>query len=132
VAVFDASVFVDALVAVGEHGERARQELRDVAVLQVPAIFGAEATSALRGLVSRGTLDPLRASAAIEQIRSVRTVQYPFEPLCFRVWQLRANLTIYDGWYVALAEQLGTELITADQRLLKAAGPRCPIRLPAS
>ena len=130
-AVFDASVFVDALVGAGRHGDRARQELHDVAVLQVPAIFGAEATSALRGLVLRGALDPIRASAAIEQVRIVRTIQYPFEPFCSRVWQLRANLTIYDGWYVALAEQLGTELITADRRLLKAAGPRCPIRLPA-
>jgi predicted nucleic acid-binding protein len=130
VPVFDASVFVDALVAVGIHGDRARQELHDVAVLQVPAIFGAEAVSAIRGLVLRGALDPLRASAAIEQIRSVRTVQYPFEPFCSRVWQLRANLTIYDGWYVALAEQLGTELVTADERLLTASGPRCPIRLP--
>jgi len=132
VAVFDASVFVDALVGVSIHGDRARRELRDVAVLQVPAIFGAEATSGLRGLVLRGALDPVRASAAIEQIRSVRMVQYPFEPFCFRVWQLRANLTIYDGWYVALAEKLGTELITGDERLLSAAGPRCPIRLPAS
>jgi predicted nucleic acid-binding protein len=132
VAVFDASVFVDALVGVGEHGERARQELRDVAVLQVPAIFGAEAASALRGLVLRGALDPIRASAAIEQVRSVRTIQYPFEPFCSRVWQLRANLTIYDGWYVALAERLGTELVTGDERLHTAPGPRCPIRLPGS
>jgi predicted nucleic acid-binding protein len=35
---------------------------------------------------------------------------------------------VYDGWYVALAEWLGTELVTADQRLANAAGPRCPIR----
>jgi predicted nucleic acid-binding protein len=130
--VFDASVFVDALVGVGEHGERARHELHDVAVLEVPAIFGAQAASALRGLVLGGALDPVRASAAIEQIRSVRTVQFPFEPFCFRVWQLRANLTVYDAWYVALAEQLATELVTGDERLLTANGPRCPIRLPAS
>jgi predicted nucleic acid-binding protein len=132
VAVFDASVFVDALVGVGIHGDRARRELHNVAVLQVPAIFGAEAASALRRLVLRGALDPLRASAAIDQIRSVRSIQYPFEPFCSRVWQLRANLTIYDAWYIALAEQLDTELVTADERLLTATGRRCPIRLPAS
>jgi predicted nucleic acid-binding protein len=48
------------------------------------------------------------------------------------VWQLRGNLTIIEAWYVALAEQLRTELVTADERLLSAPGPRCPIRLPAS
>jgi predicted nucleic acid-binding protein len=131
VPVLDASVFVDALVGVGTHGQRARRELLDVSVLQVPAIFGAEAASALRALIARGELDPIRATAAIEQIRTARMLQYPFEPFCRRVWELRANLSIYDAWYVALAEQLGTELVTADERLLRAVGPRCPIRGPA-
>jgi predicted nucleic acid-binding protein len=128
VSVTDASVFVDALVGVGVHGELARAYLRGVAVLEVPAIFGAEATSAVRMLVLRGELNSIRAAAAIEQVRTVRTLQFPFEPFSRRVWELRSNLTVYDGWYVALAEWLGTELVTADQRLANAAGPRCPIR----
>jgi predicted nucleic acid-binding protein len=128
VSVTDASVFVDALVGVGVHGELARAYLRGVAVLEVPAIFGAEATSAVRMLVLRGELNSIRAAAAIKQVRTVRTVQFPFEPFSRRVWELRSNLTVYDGWYVALAEWLGTELVTADQRLANAAGPRCPIR----
>ena len=127
-SVTDASVFVDALVGVGVHGELARAYLRGVAVLEVPAIFGAEATSAVRMLVRRGELNSIRAATAIEQVRTVRTVQFPFEPFSRRVWELRSNLTVYDGWYVALAEWLGTELVTADQRLANAAGPRCPIR----
>jgi predicted nucleic acid-binding protein len=128
VSVTDASVFVDALVGVGVHGELARAYLRGVSVLEVPAIFGAEATSAVRMLVLRGELNSIRAAAAIEQVRTVRTLQFPFEPFSRRVWELRTNLTVYDGWYVALAEWLGTELVTADQRLANAAGPRCPIR----
>ena len=127
-SVTDASVFVDALVGVGVHGELARAYLRGVSVLEVPAIFGAEATSAVRMLVLRGELNSIRAAAAIEQVRTVRTLQFPFEPFSRRVWELRSNLTVYDGWYVALAEWLGTELVTADQRLVNAAGPRCPIR----
>ena len=47
-----------------------------------------------------------------------------------RVWELRGNLTVYDAWYVALAESLRTDLVTADQELRHAAGPRCLIRLP--
>ena len=125
----DASVFVDALVGVGAHGDVARALLRHEAVLQVPAIFGAEATSALRQLVLRGALSPIRAATAVEQIRSTRTIQFPFEPFSRRVWELRSNLTVYDAWYVALAEWLDTEFVTADERLANAVGPRCPIDL---
>jgi predicted nucleic acid-binding protein len=128
VTVVDASVFVDALVSSGLHGELARDELRGQTVLEVPAIFGAEVTSALRMLVLRGELSPLRAATAREQVRTVRTIQYPFEPFSHRVWQLRANLTVYDAWYVALAEWLGTDLVTADQRLANASGLRCAVR----
>jgi predicted nucleic acid-binding protein len=129
--VIDASVFVDALVGVGAHGDAAREVLRREAVLQVPAIFGAEATSALRSLVMRGELSPIRAAAAVEQIRVTRTIQYPFEPFSRRVWELRANLTVYDAWYVAVAEWVATDLVTADERLANAVGPLCPIRCPS-
>jgi predicted nucleic acid-binding protein len=128
--VVDASVLVDALVAVGRAGELARAELRDRTVLQVPAIFAAEATSALRSLVLRGELSPIRAATALSQVRTTRTIQYPFEPFTDRVWGLRASLTVYDAWYVALAEWLGTEFVTADERVVGASGPRCPIRQP--
>jgi predicted nucleic acid-binding protein len=128
VTVIDASVFVDALVAVGPPGQLAREELRGRLVLEVPAIFGAEVTSALRMLVLRGELSPVRAATAREQVRATRTIQYPFEPFSDRVWELRANLTVYDAWYVALAEWLGTDLVTADERLAKASGPRCTVR----
>ena len=83
-SVIDASVFVDALVGVGVHGELARQEVRSQPTLQVPAIFGAESTSALRGLVLRGDLSAIRAVAALEQVRRVRTLQYPLEPFTQR------------------------------------------------
>jgi hypothetical protein len=65
VSVIDASVFVDALVGVGVHGELARQEVRSQPIMQVPAIFGAESTSVLRGLVLRGHLSAIRAVTAL-------------------------------------------------------------------
>jgi predicted nucleic acid-binding protein len=128
--VFDASVFVDALVVVGATGDAARAELADQLVLEVPTIFGAEVVSALSGLVRRGDLNPIRASSAVEQVRSVRAIRYPFEPLIDRAWELRDNVTVYDAWYVALAEWLGTDLVTADGGLVNATGPRCEVRLP--
>lgn len=128
VSVLDASVLVDALVSAGPPGRLARAELRDRTVLEVPAIFAAEATAALRGLVLRGELSPNRAATALQQVRTTRTIPYPFEPFTARVWELRESLTVYDAWYVALAEWLGTELVTADDRLASAPGPHCPVR----
>ncbi len=39
------------------------------------------------------------------------------------------TVTVYDSAYVALAETLGCELLTADQRLANASSPRCAIRV---
>jgi len=58
-------------------------------------------------------------------------VQYAFEPFADRVWELRDNVSVYDAWYIALAEWLTTELVTGDARLVGAVGARCAIRLVA-
>jgi predicted nucleic acid-binding protein len=58
----------------------------------------------------------------------VPTIQYPFEPFIDRAWELRDNLTVYDAWCVALAERLGTDFVTADERIVGAPGPRCAFR----
>lgn len=125
--VFDASVLVDALMVAGPAGDDAREALRDRSLLHVPSIFAAEATSAIRSMLARGDISVGRARGAISKIKTVQTVQYPFEPFLDRVWELRDNLTVYDGWYVALAESLDTSLVTADRRLAQASGPRCPV-----
>lgn len=125
--VFDASVLVDALVVAGTAGDDAREVLRDRSLLHVPSIFAADVTSAIRSMRARGEVSTGLAHGAVSKIKIVRTVQYPFEPFLDRVWELRENLTVYDGWYVALAESLDTSLVTADRRLAQASGPRCPV-----
>ncbi len=124
----DASVVVDALVVAGRPGDLGRAELRRLRELQVPAIFAADVTSALRGLVHRRALSPICAATALTEILSIKTLSYPFEPFARRTWELRDSLTTYEAWYVALAERLETQLVTADKRLADARGPRCPIR----
>ena len=125
--VFDASVLVDALVVVGAAGDDAREVLRDRSLLHVPSIFAAEATSAIRSMRARGDLSPGQARSAVSKIKVVQIMQYPFEPFLDRAWELRDNLTVYNAWYVALAESLDTSLVTADLRLAQASGPRCPV-----
>ncbi|MEB3331585.1 MAG: type II toxin-antitoxin system VapC family toxin [Synechococcaceae cyanobacterium] len=46
-----------------------------------------------------------------------------------RAWELRTNLTAYDALYVALAEQLGATLLTADARAARAPGLLCGVEL---
>ncbi len=52
---------------------------------------------------------------------------FPTAPLLRRVWELRHNLTAYDGCYAALAEAIGCPLLTADQRIAGAPGVRCEV-----
>ncbi len=59
---------------------------------------------------------------------SVQT--WPYPPLADRAWELRHSLTAYDASSVALAELLGTSLLTLELRLARAPGPRCAILTP--
>ena len=77
-----------------------------------------------------GDLSSDAASLAHEDLVQLRVDLFPYEPHARRVWQLRDNLTAYDAWYVALAEALSAPLVTLDQRIARAHGPRCDFRLP--
>ena len=55
--------------------------------------------------------------------------RYAVHALLDRVWELRDNLSAYDASYVALAELLGCSLLTADGRLGRAPGVRCPVTI---
>lgn len=95
--------------------------------LQVPAIFLAEVTSGLRGLLLRHAITLEDASVARQRLRRTRVRLHTFEPYADRVWELRNNLTVYDAWYVAIAERLGQPLVTADSGILAAPGLRCEL-----
>lgn len=79
----------------------------------------------------RGEFDALAARIALEEARVAPMRRFPFEPFLDRVWALRNSLSAYDAWYVALAEWLETDLVTADARLANAPGPNCIVRLVA-
>lgn len=67
-----------------------------------------------------GRLDERRAAAALEDYLDLPLTRHPHESLLSRALQLRHNVSAYDAAYVALAEQLGAELLTADARLANA------------
>lgn len=89
----------------------------------------AEAISALRSMTLRGDVAEHRARAAADRLRRLSVTPYPVEPMMGRIWELRSAVSVYDAWYVALAERLSTTLVTTDRRLATANGPRCEIEV---
>jgi len=124
--VVDASVVVTALADDGPDGDRARQRLRGER-LAAPHLLDLEVTSAWRRLAAAGHLDERRARLALADLQGLRVVRVWHATLLDRCWELRDNFTVYDAAYVALAELLEVTLVTADGKLAKAPGARCPI-----
>ncbi|MBV8947494.1 MAG: type II toxin-antitoxin system VapC family toxin [Solirubrobacterales bacterium] len=127
--VIDASVLANAIADDGADGKRARGELRLAADLAAPDLVDVETVAVLRRRWLAGTLTARRFSAAIGDLERLDVERYPTLPLMRRAYELRQNVTAYDASYVALAELLGCELLTADKRLASAPGPRCRIRV---
>jgi predicted nucleic acid-binding protein len=128
VLVVDAIVLATALADDGADGDTARARLlgHDLAA---PELVDLEVASVLRRQLSAKKLDVRRALLALHDLVDLPLRRAPHRPLLRRCWELRANLTIYDAAYVALAEALETPLLTADARLAAAAGSRCRIEL---
>ena len=128
-AVVDASVLVAARVDSQREGPWARQAISRTG-LAAPEIALAEATNILRRLELAGEVIPTEAAAAQRALLQLNVRLHRFAPFARRVWELRANVTVYDAWYVALAEALEWPLVTLDRRLSRATGPRCQVIVP--
>ncbi|MGY1669396.1 type II toxin-antitoxin system VapC family toxin [Geodermatophilus sp. SYSU D00710] len=120
--VADASAVVAALLNAGP----ARALLSEEQV-HVPHLVDAEVTSALRRLVAADSMTADQGWAALDTWRRLGVTRQPMSGLLDRVWQLRENVTAYDATYVALAEALDCAVVTADGRLGRAPGIRCPV-----
>src|SRR6267143_775496 len=114
--VIDAAFVVAALVDGGREGTWA------------DGLLGGEALAAPHLMPVEVTADA--ASMAHADLLALRIELFPYAPFSSRVWELRGNVTCYDGWYVALAEALDAPLATLDARLSRASGPRCRFQLP--
>lgn len=65
------------------------------------------------------------ADEAIVALGALQITLVPTALLLGRIWQLRHNLTAYDAAYVAAAELLDADLLTADRRMAAAPGTFC-------
>jgi len=129
-AVLDASVLVAALVDTGADGRWATAAIAEHAPLSAPELAAAEASNILRRLESSRRVSSAEAAAAHRDLLRLDLECHPFAPFAARVWELRANLTCYDAWYVSLAEALAVPLLTLDRRMAGATGPTCEVLVP--
>ena len=121
--VVDASVAVTALIR-GEYADWAEEQLSAAGTgrsLWAPHLIDAEIGQALRRRVAARKLRDDHASAALSKLVGLPLRRIAHTDLLDRVWDLRQNLSFYDGLYVALAERLDAPLLTLDGRLAKAA-----------
>lgn len=122
--VLDASAAVALLLDVGPDGAWTEQVLAGEQ-LAAPHLMPVEAANILRRAAMRGEISADAAALAHADLLALPVDLFPYEPFAPRVWELRENISAYDGWYVALAEALGANLVTLDGTLSRAPGPRC-------
>jgi predicted nucleic acid-binding protein len=121
--VVDASVVVTTLIR-GEYADWAEEQLSAAGAgrsLWAPHLIDAEVGHALRRRVAARKLRDDHASAALSKLIRLPLRRVAHTDLLDRAWDLRHNLSFYDGLYVALAERLQMPLLTLDGRLAKAA-----------
>jgi predicted nucleic acid-binding protein len=122
--VVDASVVAAALVGTREEMAWATDLLASDDLV-APHLLPVEVASTLRFAALGDRLSEDDWSAAYEHLSNLSIELFPYGPFGQRIWELRENVTPYDGWYVALAESLRSPLATLDGRLTRARGPRC-------
>jgi predicted nucleic acid-binding protein len=122
VIVLDASAALSGLLNAGPARESLAGEQ-----LHAPHLVDSEIAAGLRHHVASHRIAADQGWAALDAWRRLGLTRYAMHGLLERVWQLRDNLSAYDAGYVALAESLGCSLVTADARISRAPGVRCPI-----
>jgi predicted nucleic acid-binding protein len=130
VIVLDASAAVEVILNLPRAAPGLRARLAEAGeTLHVPHVFDLEVLAAIRRHALRGILSERRTRRALGALDDLRATRYPHVPLRARIWELRENVTPYDGAYVALAEALRAPLVTVDAALAGAAGPRAVVEL---
>lgn len=121
--VIDASCLYE-VVTNTDRGEAIGERLRDVD-LTAPHAIDIEVLGTLRRNEALGLLDPTEARQAVEDLSAWPGTRFDHRPFVGRAWELRRNVRTWDAFYVALAEALDAPLLTSDERLSRAFGPRC-------
>ena len=127
--VVDASALVDTLLR--EPGAAHLEQLLfdPNRTFHAPHLLDVEVAHAIRRHAIAGVIDDERGRMALDDLADFPLRRYPHDFLLPRAWSLRANMSVYDAVYVALAEVLNAPLLTRDQRLAAAARQHADIEV---
>ena len=116
--VVDASVLVDLVIG----GTTASASAAALAGrrMHAPAHVDVEVTSALARLLRAGILDESVADEAMSDFTQAPLERHDLPPLAPGAWKRASGLRVADAFYVELAHQLGTQVLTVDARLARA------------
>jgi predicted nucleic acid-binding protein len=124
VVVLDASVLVELVVA-GRHARAADALIARYGAAErltfVTAAHGlVEATNVVRKLVFRGLLTSQDGLSAVQELGQLDIALDTTAARLPRIWSLRDRMSAYDAAYAAAADALRSQLVTVDERLLRA------------
>lgn len=125
----DASIIAAAVVDSRGAGRFARDLLHRHGGAAWPDFADVETVAVLRKRWTARALADADFLVAIDALAALPFSRYPARAFLGRAYELRANLTPYYAVYVALAEALDADLVTADRRLAAAPGIRCRVRV---
>lgn len=113
-SVLDASAIVRGLLAGPKHPVWARTQSA-----AAPELLLAETANALSLYVRAGRLTPLQSARALAEVLRLDIRLEPLRSLVGAALEqaLRLGISVYDAFYLALAEQAEAVLVTADRRL---------------
>jgi predicted nucleic acid-binding protein len=96
--------------------------------LLAPDVFPIEVAHSLARAERRGIIKPMEGWAKLSDVLTTPPNLHPYLPLLARAYAIasQARIGVYDCLYVALAERERCELVTADDRLVRALQPAYP------
>ncbi len=121
--VADASVIVDVLLhpdSAAAHSLARRFARREA--ICAPHLMDVEVGQTLRRFTLRGEISAVRAVESFDDLAGLSIRRFAHTELLSRAFELRSNVTVYDGIYLALAEILNVPLLSCDAALADVPG----------
>jgi predicted nucleic acid-binding protein len=98
--------------------------------LYLPELAYYETAGTLRKAEQSKIVSSEVAEEALGFLLALETEVFSFHSIIERAWELRDSVTVYDAAYVAVAEAARCPLVTLDESLSHAPGPRCEFVVP--
>jgi predicted nucleic acid-binding protein len=121
VVVADASALVEYLLRTARAGPIEDVVIDPNTALHVPELCDIEIAAGFRRAMLGGAMSEDRMVQALAAYLDLPITRHGHLSLLPRILDLRANFSVYDAAYLALAERLEASLLTADDRLVRGA-----------